>query len=67
MATIQDRFLLRRGLSAALVSTNQVPLDGEIYYATDTRTMKIGDGVTPYNSLPFYAGGSDIATIWASL
>lgn len=60
--TVLYRFLLRRGMAAALESTNEVPLQGEIYLELDTGLGKIGDGVTHYNDL-FYtiAGRVDLS------
>lgn len=64
MPTIQDRFVMRRGLAANLASVNEVPLQGEwilVLDATDdAHRMKIGDGATRYNDLPYLAigGGS---------
>lgn len=60
MTTIQDRFRLRRGTAANLAAVNEVPLDSEIVIESDTgtadgaRKFKIGDGVTPWNALPYF-------------
>jgi len=45
----------RRALASEWTSTNPVLADGEFAFETDTRKMKIGDGVTAWNSLA-YAG-----------
>ena len=45
----------RRGLASEWTSTNPILADGEFAFETDTRKMKIGDGVTAWNSLA-YAG-----------
>lgn len=45
----------RRALASQWTSTNPVLADGEFAFETDTRKMKIGDGVTAWNSLA-YAG-----------
>ena len=38
-----------------------VPKSGEPIYETDTRKLKIGDGVTSYKDLPYFGGnGSDV-------
>lgn len=57
---IYDRMQERRGTAANLASVNEVLRDGEICVETDTawpvgggRKFKIGDGVTPWNSLPY--------------
>ena len=50
MATnINGVFKIRRGTNTALASV--VLLDGEIGFATDTKVMKVGDGVTAFSSL----------------
>lgn len=50
MATnINGVFKIRRATAATLASV--VLLDGEIGYATDTKIMKVGDGVTIFSSL----------------
>lgn len=45
----------QRGTAAALTATNPVVPDGVIVVETDTGGVKIGDGATAWNSLP-YAG-----------
>lgn len=62
--TVSARFVIRRGTAAALASVNEVPLLGEFVYETDQGLVdghykiKIGDGVTHYNALPYLALGS---------
>jgi hypothetical protein len=62
--TIAARFLIRRGTKAELAAINEVPLLGEFVYETDqglsdgSYKIKIGDGVTHYNSLPYIAIGT---------
>jgi hypothetical protein len=53
--TIEDRFKLRRGTAANLTAVNETPLDGEICYEKDTGKFKVGDGLTPYLSLPYFS------------
>lgn len=65
------RFQIRRAPSSEWTTKNTVLMAGEIGYETDTRRMKIGDGVTPWPSLVYFsdspfshasshtAGGSD--------
>lgn len=45
---------LRRGLSTTWSSNNPTLGPGEIGYETDTNKFKIGNGSTPWNSLPGY-------------
>jgi hypothetical protein len=41
----------RRGTAAAWAAANPTLAVGEPGYETDTRVLKIGDGVTAYNAL----------------
>lgn len=69
---INDRWQARRGTAADLAAVNEVNLDGEFVVTTDApddaHMVKIGDGLTRYNDLPFFApggsfGSGDIAAI----
>jgi len=46
----------RRGTLAALAAANETPSAGEIYLETDTNRLKVGDGTTAYNALPYVVG-----------
>lgn len=48
----------RRGTLASLTTANEIPNAGEIYFETDTNKLKVGDGTTAYNSLPYIVGGA---------
>ena len=48
---------LRRKKAAHWVEQNPVLEPGEPGYEKDTQMMKIGDGVTPWNDLQYFAGG----------
>ena len=50
------RILLRRDSSENWSTSNTVLMAGEPGYVTDTGELKIGDGVTVWNSLEVYAG-----------
>jgi hypothetical protein len=52
------RMLQRRGLSSQWSTANTVLAIGEIGFATDTTVVKVGDGVTPWNSLDSLDGKS---------
>lgn len=52
------RIKLRRDTSANWKTVNPVPVEGEPCFETDTGKLKIGDGINPYNSLAYFAGGS---------
>ena len=51
------RIQLRRDTSLKWSINNPVLLEGEIGYETNTMFLKIGDGTTPWNSLPYWSGG----------
>lgn len=59
----------KRGTAAALASVNPTPLEGEIVWESDTNKLKIGDGTTAYNSLPYLTtsgGGSTGLTAYGA-
>lgn len=66
---LDDRFKLRRGTAANLATVNEVPFEGEIVYETDQGLadgkykIKIGDGVTHYNDLPYISLGGGVESI----
>jgi hypothetical protein len=49
---------LRRGLSTLWTSVNPTLLSGEQGWETDTGKLKIGDGSTPWTSLPYTSFGN---------
>lgn len=51
---------LRRGTAGLLSSANPVLGVGEPAFETDTNVLKIGDGVTEYNSLSSISGGGGV-------
>jgi hypothetical protein len=50
------RILLRRDTLGNWQANNPVLLSGEPSYVTDDGKLKIGDGITPWNQLPYYYG-----------
>ena len=52
MADVKARFRVRSGTAAAWASANPVLLSGEPGFETDTGTLRVGDGVTAFTSLP---------------
>lgn len=56
MATLFSRILFRAGTSTTWNEHNIVLSKGEPGYETDTRKIKVGDGTTPYNDLPYLSG-----------
>lgn len=51
-----DIIQIRRDTQANWLSVNPVLAQGEFGWEIDTNVLKIGDGVTPYNSLPEFSG-----------
>lgn len=63
MTTIDYRFVVKRDSAAAFAAANTLLLEGEWALELDTRKMKIGDGVTAWNDLGYFAGSSTGAEI----
>ena len=59
MAETKMRIKIRRDVSTQWTSVNPLLLIGEQGYETDTGKMKVGDGSSRWNSLPYF--GSDIS------
>jgi hypothetical protein len=53
---------LRRGTAAEWTTANTVLDPGEPGFETDTNKMKVGDGATAWNSLP-YTAGDDVSGV----
>lgn len=49
---IKTVFKLKRGTASRWAELNIILEQGEPGWAIDTRVLKIGDGVTPWNNLP---------------
>ena len=54
MATLFDLIQVRRGTAAAWTAANPTLAQGEIGFEYDTGRIKIGDGLTAWNSLLYY-------------
>ena len=64
MADVIDyRFRMRRALAATWTSLNDILLEGEYGYEKDTGKVKIGDGVTAWNDLGYFAGSGGAGLI----
>ena len=57
--TIQSRIQHPVYTAAVLKAKNPVLLKGEVVYESDTRKLKVGDGSTSWNALPYAGGGGD--------
>lgn len=58
---IKTTFKVRRGLSHIWADVNPVLEAGEPGFELDTHRLKIGDGETKWNSLPYIGGSSTTA------
>ena len=54
---LEYRQIRLRDTAANLTSLNPTPLSGEWGFETDTGKVKIGDGATQWNSLPYFLEG----------
>ena len=64
---ISARVTVRKGTSTQWELTNPVLLDGEVAYITNTRMLKVGDGVTAFKQLPLFEGaaGGGLHSPWS--
>lgn len=63
MATvINTTFKLKRGTAARWAEVNPILALGEPGFVYDTNRLKIGDGVTPWNDLPYIEGKSEVVS-----
>lgn len=54
-----SRIQMRRATTSRWASVNPILLSGEIGYDTILKRIKVGDGVTPWSLLPFFASTTD--------
>ena len=54
---ISARVTVRKGTKVQWSLTNPVLLEGEMAWESDTRMLKVGDGTSAWNQLPFYESG----------
>ena len=57
---IKTTIQLRRGTAAKWAEVNPILGQGEPGYVYDSNLLKIGDGITPWNDLPYIQGNSEI-------
>lgn len=66
MATeIKTTFQLKRGTAQRWIEVNPILKQGEPGFEYDTNKLKIGDGITPWNNLP-YQGEDDVISVETS-
>ena len=62
MATvINTTFKLKRGTAARWAEVNPILEQGEPGFVYDSNRLKIGDGITPWNDLPYIDGKTEVA------
>ena len=57
---IQTTFKLKRGTAARWAEINPILEQGEPGFVYDNNRLKIGDGITPWNSLPYIDGQGEV-------
>ena len=60
---IETTFLLKRGSAKRWAEVNPVLKQGEPGFVYDSNQLKIGDGKTPWNELPFIEGSDTTITL----
>lgn len=62
MATVYNTtFRLKRGTAARWAEVNPILEQGEPGFVYDENRLKIGDGVTPWNDLPYIDGKREVS------
>lgn len=62
MATVYNTtFRLKRGTAARWAEVNPILEQGEPGFVYDVNRLKIGDGVTPWNDLPYIDGKREVS------
>ena len=59
--TLNTIFKFKRGTAARWAEVNPILEQGEPGYVYDQNRLKIGDGVTPWNDLPYIDGKRELA------
>lgn len=59
--TLNTTFKLKRGTAARWAEVNPILEQGEPGFVYDQNRLKIGDGVTPWNNLPYIDGKREVA------
>lgn len=58
MSSVPTRIIFKKGTAAEWISTPLILAVGEPGYETDTKKMKIGDGIRTWNLLPYFRGNT---------
>ena len=59
---VNTTFKLKRGTAARWAEVNPILAQGEPGFVYDSNLLKIGDGVTPWNDLPYIQGYSEVVS-----
>lgn len=62
MSTVVSTFKLKRGTAARWAELNPILEQGEPGFVYDINRLKIGDGKTPWNDLPYIDGKSAVVS-----
>lgn len=62
MSTVISTFKLKRGTAARWAELNPILLQGEPGFVYDINRLKIGNGKTPWNDLPYIDGKSAVVS-----
>jgi len=57
-ATTPKKLLLRRDTDVRWTQLNPILASGEPGFETNTGKLKVGDGITPWRSLPYIGGNT---------
>lgn len=67
MATvINTTFKFKRGTAARWAEVNPILAQGEPGFVYDTNSLKIGDGITAWNDLPYVVGKSEVVNYFTA-
>lgn len=61
MAQINTTFKLKRGTAARWAEVNPILEQGEPGFVYDENRLKVGDGKTPWNDLPYIDGKREVS------
>ena len=60
-STVVSTFKLKRGTAARWAELTPILGQGEPGFVYDSNLLKIGDGITPWNDLPYIEGKAEVA------
>lgn len=63
MSTVVSTFKFKRGTEARWAELNPILEQGEPGYVYNTHKLKIGDGITPWNELPYIGEETEVEEV----